>query len=59
MSVLGKIFTWWNGATFGTMLDSARHRRESRPAMRRATRYFRAASPMPRGIPFAGKSAAG
>ena len=20
MSVLGKIFTWWNGATFGTML---------------------------------------
>ena len=25
MSILGKIFTWWNGATFGTMLDSARN----------------------------------
>ncbi|WP_305096904.1 NADH:ubiquinone oxidoreductase subunit NDUFA12 [Croceibacterium aestuarii] len=25
MSFLGKIFTWWNGATFGTMLWSARN----------------------------------
>ena len=25
MSILGKIFTWWDGATFGTMLDSARN----------------------------------
>ena len=23
MSILGKIVTWWDGATFGTMLDSA------------------------------------
>ncbi|HEX2794400.1 MAG TPA: NADH:ubiquinone oxidoreductase subunit NDUFA12 [Croceicoccus sp.] len=22
MSILGKIFTWWNGATVGTLLDS-------------------------------------
>ncbi len=25
MAVLGKIFTWWNGATIGTLLDSWRH----------------------------------
>ncbi|TMM46141.1 NADH:ubiquinone oxidoreductase subunit NDUFA12 [Qipengyuania marisflavi] len=25
MSFFGKIFTWWNGATIGTMLDTARH----------------------------------
>lgn len=27
MSILGKIFTWWDGATFGTMLFSARNGR--------------------------------
>ncbi len=25
MSVLSKIFTWWNGATFGTWLTAKRH----------------------------------
>jgi NADH:ubiquinone oxidoreductase subunit len=25
MGILGKIFTWWNGATFGTLLDNALH----------------------------------
>jgi NADH:ubiquinone oxidoreductase subunit len=25
MGLLGKIFTWWDGATIGTMLDSWRH----------------------------------
>ncbi|RDC60616.1 uncharacterized protein HME9302_01830 [Alteripontixanthobacter maritimus] len=25
MSFLGKIFTWWDGATFGTMLDTSRN----------------------------------
>lgn len=25
MSILGKIFTWWDGATLGTLLDSARN----------------------------------
>ncbi|MXP13177.1 NADH:ubiquinone oxidoreductase subunit NDUFA12 [Altererythrobacter confluentis] len=25
MSILGKIFTWWNGATIGTALNSWRH----------------------------------
>ncbi len=28
MSVLGKIFTWWNGATIGTLLWSKRHGRK-------------------------------
>ena len=28
MSVLGKIFTWWNGATVGTALFTWRHGRE-------------------------------
>lgn len=27
MSILGKIFTWWDGATLGTALWSARHGR--------------------------------
>ncbi len=25
MSILGKIFTWWDGATIGTLLNSWRH----------------------------------
>jgi NADH:ubiquinone oxidoreductase subunit len=25
MGILGKIFTWWNGATVGTLLDSSLH----------------------------------
>ena len=25
MNILGKIFTWWNGATIGTMLHTSRH----------------------------------
>ena len=25
MSLLGKIFTWWNGATVGTILHTSRH----------------------------------
>lgn len=25
MGMLGKIFTWWDGATIGTLLDSWRH----------------------------------
>ena len=25
MGILAKIFTWWDGATIGTLLDSARH----------------------------------
>ena len=25
MGLLGKIFTWWDGATIGTLLDSWRH----------------------------------
>ena len=28
MSVLGKIFTWWDGATFGTALQVWRHGRK-------------------------------
>lgn len=25
MGILAKIFTWWDGATIGTLIDSARH----------------------------------
>ena len=28
MGILGKIFTWWNGATIGTAIFSRRHGRE-------------------------------
>src|SRR3546814_11009517 len=28
MSILGKIFTWWDGATVGTLLNSWRHGRQ-------------------------------
>jgi NADH:ubiquinone oxidoreductase subunit len=54
MSILGKIFTWWNGATFGTMLDSARHgERVGEDAQ--GNQYYRAKKPFPKGHPFAGR----
>src|SRR3546814_7869537 len=28
MSILGKIFTWWDGATVGTLLNNWRHGRK-------------------------------
>ena len=54
MSILGKIFTWWNGATFGTMLDSARNGvRVGEDAQGNV--YFKAKQPYPKGHPFAGR----
>jgi len=41
MSILSKIFTWWDGATIGTMLDS-RLRGEEVGTDAQGNRYFRA-----------------
>ena len=41
MSFLGKIFTWWDGATIGTLLDSWRHGVEV-GSDAQGNRYFRA-----------------
>jgi NADH:ubiquinone oxidoreductase subunit len=41
MSFLGKIFTWWDGATIGTMLDSWLHGVEV-GSDAQGNRYFRA-----------------
>ena len=41
MSFLGKIFTWWDGATIGTLFDSWRHG-EQVGADAQGNRYFRA-----------------
>lgn len=54
MTILGTIFTWWNGATFGTWLDSARHGvRVGEDAQGNV--YFHAKQPFPKGHPFAGR----
>jgi hypothetical protein len=58
MGILGKIFTWWDGATIGTMLDSAlsgeqgRHRRAGQPLLPREEAF-------PRAIPLPAVNAAG
>lgn len=51
---LGKIFTWWNGATVGTLLDSARNG-EQVGTDHQGNRYFRSKRPMPKGHPLAGR----
>lgn len=40
MGLLGKIFTWWDGATIGTLLDSWRHG-EAVGEDAEGNRYFR------------------
>lgn len=40
MGLLGKIFTWWDGATIGTLLDSWRHG-EAVGEDAQGNRYFR------------------
>ena len=40
MGILGKIFTWWNGATVGTLLDSSHHG-EHVGTDAQANRYYR------------------
>lgn len=54
MSILGKIFTWWNGATFTTMLDSARNG-ELVGHDAQGNKYYRAKKPYPKGHPFQGR----
>ena len=54
MGILSKIFTWWDGATIGTALDSAR-RGEQVGTDSQGTRYYRAKRPYPKGHPFAGR----
>jgi NADH:ubiquinone oxidoreductase subunit len=48
MSFLGKIFTWWDGATIGTLLDSWRHG-EQVGTDAQGNRYFRAKTKLPDG----------
>ncbi len=48
MSFLGKIFTWWDGATIGTLLDSWRHGVEV-GSDAQGNRYFRARKASPDG----------
>jgi NADH:ubiquinone oxidoreductase subunit len=53
MSFLSKIFTWWDGATIGTMVWSARHGEQvGTDAL--GNRYFRSKEPVKPGQPFAG-----
>jgi len=54
MGILSKIFTWWNGATFGTMLDSARHGSHVGTDAQ-GNRYYRANKLYPKGHPRAGQ----
>lgn len=54
MGILSKIFTWWDGATIGTMLDSARHG-EHVGTDAQGNTYFRARKPFPKGHPRVGQ----
>ena len=54
MGILSKIFTWWDGATFGTMLDSARHGSHVGTDAQ-GNRYYRSKRPEPQGHPRAGQ----
>ncbi|WP_428331933.1 NADH:ubiquinone oxidoreductase subunit NDUFA12 [Novosphingobium sp.] len=54
MSILGTIFTWWNGATIGTRLFSARNG-EQVGHDAQGNVYFRGLKPYPKGHPFAGR----
>ncbi|MEQ1497305.1 MAG: NADH:ubiquinone oxidoreductase subunit NDUFA12 [Novosphingobium sp.] len=54
MGFFGKIFTWWDGATFSTMFNSAMTGDElGSDAL--GNRYFRAKKPYPKGHPRAGQ----
>lgn len=54
MGFLGKIFTWWDGATFSTMFNSALTG-EQVGSDAQGNRYFRAKKPYPKGHPRAGQ----
>lgn len=53
MGILSKIFTWWNGATIGTLLDSSL-RGEHVGTDAQGNRYYRARKARPAGHPFSG-----
>jgi NADH:ubiquinone oxidoreductase subunit len=48
MGILGKLFTWWDGATIGTMVWSMRHG-EHVGTDAQGNRYYRSRKPMPDG----------
>lgn len=54
MGILGKIFTWWNGATIGTALDISVHG-ELVGTDAQGNKYYRSKKPGKRGTPFAGR----
>ncbi len=53
MGILLKIFTWWDGATIGTLLNSARNG-EQVGTDAQGNRYFRGKKKVAAGQPFAG-----
>lgn len=53
MSILAKIFTWWNGATIGTSLWSALNGEKVGTDLA-GNVYYRAKKRVPHGQPFAG-----
>ena len=53
MGILSKIFTWWDGATIGTLLDSARNG-EHVGTDAQGNRYYRSKKRVAAGQPFAG-----
>ncbi|QCI93816.1 NADH:ubiquinone oxidoreductase subunit NDUFA12 [Novosphingobium sp. EMRT-2] len=54
MSFLGKIFTWWDGATIGTLLDSSL-KGELVGTDAQGNKYYRSRKPYPAGHPRAGE----
>lgn len=54
MGFFGKLFTWWNGATVTTSLNSALTG-EKVGTDAQGNTYYRAKKPYPKGHPFAGK----
>ena len=53
MGFFGKIFTWWDGATIGTLFNSALRGEEVGSDVQ-GNRYYRARKPFPKGHPRAG-----
>lgn len=54
MGFFGKIFTWWDGATIGTLFDSTLSGEEVGQDAQ-GNRYFRAKKPFPKGHPRVGQ----
>jgi NADH:ubiquinone oxidoreductase subunit len=54
MGILSKIFTWWDGATIGTLLNSSLHG-EHVGTDAQGNRYYRSKKPVAAGQPFAGR----